>query len=87
MRAYFGLLFLAPALPCAGECAGFGLPCAAGLASALSFFAPEPCSGLGSAVRGKRLGSGLGLRLVRVQIRVMIRVRVSVRVGVRVKVS
>ena len=64
MRAYFGLLFLAPALPCAGECAGFGLSCAAGLASALSFFAPEPCSGLGSAVRGQ--GSGLGV-IIRVR--------------------
>ena len=56
MRAYFGLLFLAPALPCAGECAGFGLPYAAGLASALSFFAPEPCSGsisqMASTARG-----------------------------------
>ena len=68
MRAYFGLLFLAPALPCAGECAGFGLPCAAGLASALSFFAPEPCLGLGSAVRGQE---------VRVRVRVKVRVRVT----------
>ena len=70
MRAYFGLLFLAPALPCAGECAGFGLPCAAGLASALSFFAPEPCSGLGSAVRGQE---------VRVRVRVKVRVRLRIR--------